>query len=82
MGGGATGRRHVRRSRAAGEIVFTFGWDEKDHLIPPGSTTPEISLHRRGQGASACARAGLPADASTTMATLGAPLERLSIVAM
>ena len=30
------------------KVVFTFGWDEKDHPIPPGSTTLEISLHPEG----------------------------------
>jgi uncharacterized protein YndB with AHSA1/START domain len=27
------------------KIVFTFGWDEPNHPIPPGSTTVEITLH-------------------------------------
>ena len=31
------------------KVVFTFGWDEKDHPIPPGSTTVEISLHPEGE---------------------------------
>lgn len=26
------------------KVVFSFGWEEKDHPIPPGSTTVEISL--------------------------------------
>ena len=30
------------------KVVFTFGWDEKDHPIPPGSTTVEITLHPEG----------------------------------
>ena len=30
------------------KVVFTFGWEEKDHPIPPGSTTLEITLHREG----------------------------------
>ena len=31
------------------KVVFTFGWDEKDHPIPAGSTTVAISLHPEGQ---------------------------------
>ena len=27
------------------KVVFTFGWEEKDHPIPAGSTTIEITLH-------------------------------------
>jgi uncharacterized protein YndB with AHSA1/START domain len=30
------------------KVVFTFGWDEEGHPIPPGSTTIEISLHPEG----------------------------------
>ena len=30
------------------KVVFTFGWEEKDHPIPPGSTTLEITLHPEG----------------------------------
>lgn len=30
------------------KVVFTFGWEEKDHPIPPGSTTVEITLHAEG----------------------------------
>ena len=29
-------------------VVFTFGWDQEDHPIPPGSTTVEITLHPEG----------------------------------
>src|SRR5689334_18263773 len=29
-------------------IVFTFGWDQDGHPIPPGSTTVEITLHPEG----------------------------------
>jgi len=29
-------------------VVFTFGWDQDGHPIPPGSTTIEISLHPEG----------------------------------
>ena len=31
------------------KVVFTFGWEEKDHPIPPGSTTIEITLHPEGE---------------------------------
>src|SRR5215475_2386058 len=30
------------------KVVFTFGWEEPRHGIPPGSTTVEITLHREG----------------------------------
>src|SRR4051794_12418513 len=30
------------------KLVFTFGWEEDNHPIPPASTTIEITLHREG----------------------------------
>jgi uncharacterized protein YndB with AHSA1/START domain len=46
------------------KVVFTFGWDEKDHPIPPGSTTIEISLHAEGDKTRVrLAHRGLPDDA-------------------
>ena len=30
------------------KVVFTFGWEEDGHPIPPGSTTIEITLHPEG----------------------------------
>lgn len=30
------------------KVVFSFGWEEEAHPIPPGSTTVEITLHPRG----------------------------------
>jgi len=30
------------------KIVFTFGWEQDDNPIRPGSTTVEITLHREG----------------------------------
>jgi uncharacterized protein YndB with AHSA1/START domain len=30
------------------KVVFSFGWDEPGHPIPPGSTTVEITLHPEG----------------------------------
>jgi uncharacterized protein YndB with AHSA1/START domain len=27
------------------KVVFTFGWEQEGHPIPPGSTTVEITLH-------------------------------------
>src|SRR5206468_3588879 len=30
------------------KVVMTFGWDEENHPIPPGSTMLEISLHPEG----------------------------------
>ena len=46
------------------KVVFTFGWEEKDHPIPPGSTTIEITLHPEGDKTLVrLAHRGLPADA-------------------
>jgi uncharacterized protein YndB with AHSA1/START domain len=46
------------------KVVFTFGWEEKDHPIPPGSTTIEISLHPEGEKTRVrLVHRGLPADA-------------------
>lgn len=30
------------------KLVFTFGWDQPNHPIPPGSTTIEITLQPEG----------------------------------
>lgn len=44
-------------------IVFTFGWEGKDHPVPPGSSTVEISLVEDGDGTIVRLRhSGLPAD--------------------
>jgi uncharacterized protein YndB with AHSA1/START domain len=46
------------------KVVFTFGWEEKDHPIPAGSTTVEISLHPEGEKTRVrLVHRGLPADA-------------------
>ena len=46
------------------KVVFTFGWEEKDHPIPPGSTTIEITLHPEGDKTRVrLVHRGLPADA-------------------
>jgi uncharacterized protein YndB with AHSA1/START domain len=45
-------------------IVFTFGWDEPGHPIPPGSTTIEITLHPEGDKTRVrLVHRGLPDDA-------------------
>ena len=44
-------------------VVFTFGWEGKDHPVPAGSSTVEISLVEDGDGTIARLRhSGLPAD--------------------
>ena len=44
-------------------LVFTFGWEGKDHPVPPGSSTVEISLVEDGDGTIVRLRhSGLPAD--------------------
>jgi uncharacterized protein YndB with AHSA1/START domain len=46
------------------KVVFTFGWEEDNHPIPPGSTTVEISLHREGEKTRVrLIHRGLPDDA-------------------
>ena len=46
------------------KVVFTFGWEEKDHPIPPGSTTLEITLHPEGDKTRVrLVHRGLPDDA-------------------
>ena len=71
------------RSCRCEKVVFTFGWDEKDHPIPAGSTTVEISLHPEGEKTLVrLVHRGLPADAVDDHGNGWAHyLERLSIVA-
>jgi uncharacterized protein YndB with AHSA1/START domain len=46
------------------KVVFTFGWDQEGHPIPPGSTTIEISLHPEGDKTRVrLVHRGLPDDA-------------------
>jgi uncharacterized protein YndB with AHSA1/START domain len=65
------------------KVVYTFGWDQPGHPIPPGSTTVEITLHPEGQKTRLrLTHRGLPDDAVSDH-TQGWDhyLERLSIVA-
>jgi uncharacterized protein YndB with AHSA1/START domain len=46
------------------KVVFTFGWEQENHPIPPGSTTVEISLHPDGDKTRVrLVHRGLPDDA-------------------
>src|SRR4051794_4752614 len=46
------------------KMVFTFGWAEEGHPIPPGSTTVEITLHPEGTKTRVrLVHRGLPDDA-------------------
>ena len=65
------------------KVVFTFGWEEKDHPIPPGSTTIEITLHPEGDKTLVrLAHRGLPADAVDDHGSGWAHyLERLALAA-
>lgn len=46
------------------KVVFTFGWEEEDHPIPPGSTTIEITLQPEGDKTRVrLMHSGLPDDA-------------------
>jgi uncharacterized protein YndB with AHSA1/START domain len=46
------------------KVVFSFGWDQEGHPIPPGSTTIEITLHSEGDKTRVrLVHRGLPEDA-------------------
>ena len=46
------------------KVVFTFGWDEPHHPIPPGSTQVEITLFAEGEKTRVrLTHRGLPDDA-------------------
>jgi uncharacterized protein YndB with AHSA1/START domain len=46
------------------KVAFTFGWEDDRRLIPPGSTTIEITLHPEGDKTRVrLVHSGLPDDA-------------------
>ncbi len=46
------------------KVVYTFGWEQEGHPIPPGSTRVEISLHPEGTKTRVrLVHSGLPDDA-------------------
>jgi len=54
------------------KVVFTFGWEQDGHGIPPGSTTVEITLHPRGdQTLVRLVHRGSPTTPSTSTARAG-----------
>ncbi|MGH9184210.1 MAG: SRPBCC family protein, partial [Acidimicrobiales bacterium] len=63
------------------KVVFTFGWEQDEHPIPPGSTTIEITLQREGNKTRLrLVHRGLPADAVEAHGDgWGHYLERLAI---
>jgi uncharacterized protein YndB with AHSA1/START domain len=65
------------------KVVFTFGWDEPGHPIPPGSTTIEISLHPEGSKTRVrLTHSGLPAEAVSDHGKgWSIYLDRLAVVA-
>jgi uncharacterized protein YndB with AHSA1/START domain len=67
------------------KVVFTFGWEEpgREHPIPPGSSTIEISLHPEGDKTRVqLVHRGLPEDAvSDHTRGWGHYLERLAVAA-
>ena len=65
------------------KVVFTFGWDQEGHPIPPGSTTIEISLHPEGDKTRVqLVHRGLPDDAVSDHGNGWAHyLSRLAVVA-
>ncbi len=64
------------------KVAFTFGWEQKDHPIPSGSTTIEITLHPEGEKTRVrLVHSGLPADAVDSHGQGWAHyLERLAVV--
>ena len=64
-------------------LVYTMGWDEPNHPIPPGSTRVEIDLTPDGDGTLLQFKhLGLPADAIADHdGGWGHYLDRLAIVA-
>ena len=66
------------------KVVFTFGWEQGGHPIPPGSTTIEISLHPEDDKTLVrLVHRGLPDDAVSDHGTVWAHyLGRLAIVAV
>jgi uncharacterized protein YndB with AHSA1/START domain len=65
------------------KVVFSFGWDQPGHPIPPGSTTVEITLHPEGEKTRLrLVHRGLPDDAvADHEGGWSHYLERLGIVA-
>lgn len=65
------------------KVVFSFGWDQPDHPIPPGSTTVEITLHPEAEKTRLrLVHRGLPDDAvADHEGGWSHYLERLGIVA-
>ena len=63
------------------KVVFTFGWEEDGHPIPPGSTIIEITLHPEGDKTRVrLVHSGLPDDAVDDHGHGGALyLDRLSV---
>ncbi len=66
------------------KVIFTFGWEQEGHPIPPGSTTIEISLHPEGDKTQVrLVHRGLPEDAISDHGTGWAHyLSRLAITAI
>jgi uncharacterized protein YndB with AHSA1/START domain len=53
-------------------VVFSFGWEEEGHPIPPGSTVVEITLHPEGTKTRLrLVHRGLPDEEAAEMHTHG-----------
>lgn len=53
-------------------IVFTWGWEDEDSPVPPGSSTVEITLERDGDGTLVrLVHRGLPTETSREQHTVG-----------
>jgi uncharacterized protein YndB with AHSA1/START domain len=64
MGGTHWGEGEFLEVEPDRKVVFSFGWAEPGHPIPPGSTTVEIALEPEGAGTTVrLTHRGLPEDA-------------------
>ena len=64
MGGTHWGEGKFLEVEPDRRVVFSFGWAEPDHPIPPGSTTVEIALEAVDGGTAVrLTHRGLPEDA-------------------
>jgi len=64
MGGSHWGEGEFLEIEPDRRVVFSFGWAEPGHPIPPGSTTVEIALEADGVGTTVrLTHRGLPEDA-------------------
>lgn len=83
-----TGRYHARGEYVVVDpprrVVFTWGWDQGEHPVPPGSSTVEVTLEPAGDGTRLTLRhSGLPDEEQVTQHGHGWEhyMERLRVAA-